>query len=102
MTTSSSTTRRLCNRYVRNGIRRSPVRGERLIRFHQSNKQSSRRNHMNENEPINRTPNGPPPFRKGDELVVTTESAAFNGLCVAHVEGMALFVAGCVPGDTVK
>lgn len=57
---------------------------------------------MNENEPIIRQPNAPPPFRKGDELVVTTESAAFNGLCVSHVEGMALFVAGCVPGDTVR
>ena len=47
-------------------------------------------------------PSAPPPFRKGDELIVTPDRAAFNGGCVAHVEGMALFVSGCVPGDTVR
>ena len=49
---------------------------------------------------------GPPPrvypFKKGEELIVTPDRAAFNGACVARVEGMALFVNGCIPGDTVR
>lgn len=42
------------------------------------------------------------PFRKGEELILTPESAAFNGKCVARVEGMAVFITGCVPGDRVR
>lgn len=42
------------------------------------------------------------PFRKGEELILRPEIAAFNGKCVARVEGMAVFIAGCVPGDTVR
>ncbi len=42
------------------------------------------------------------PFKKGEELILTPDRAAFNGSCVARVDGMAVFVTGCVPGDTVR
>ena len=42
------------------------------------------------------------PFKKGEELTLHPETAAFSGKCVARVEGMAVFVSGCVPGDTVR
>lgn len=53
-------------------------------------------------EPSTGTESRPAPFRKGDELVVTPDRAAFNGRAVARIEGMVLFIAGCVPGDTVR
>lgn len=34
--------------------------------------------------------------------MLKAESAAFEGGCVARHEGMAVFVSGCVPGDTVR
>ena len=42
------------------------------------------------------------PLRKGQECTLTAEAAAFEGGCVARFEGMAVFVSGCVPGDTVR
>lgn len=42
------------------------------------------------------------PIRKGREYVLHAEAAAFEGGCVARHNGMAVFVAGCVPGDTVR
>ena len=42
------------------------------------------------------------PFKKGEELLLTPDRAAFNGSCVARVDGMAVFVSGCVPGDRVR
>ena len=41
-------------------------------------------------------------LKKGAEVVLHAESAAFEGGCVARHEGMAVFVSGCVPGDTVR
>lgn len=41
-------------------------------------------------------------LRKGEELIITADSAAFNGGCVGRHEGMAVFLFGCVPGDTVR
>ncbi len=49
-----------------------------------------------EQEPQARKP------RKGEELVLHADAAAFEGGCVARHEGMAVFVSGCVPGDTVR
>jgi 23S rRNA (uracil1939-C5)-methyltransferase len=43
-----------------------------------------------------------PALKKGEEVVLHAESAAFEGGCVARHEGMAVFVSGCVPGDTVR
>lgn len=40
-------------------------------------------------------------MRKGDEIELRAESAAFEGGCVARYEGMAVFIEGCVPGDRV-
>ena len=42
------------------------------------------------------------PVKKGREYTLTAEAAAFEGGCVARYEGMAVFVTGCVPGDTVR
>lgn len=42
------------------------------------------------------------PPRKGREYVLQAEAAAFEGGCVARHNGMAVFVSGCVPGDTVR
>jgi 23S rRNA (uracil1939-C5)-methyltransferase len=42
------------------------------------------------------------PLKKGKEYTLTAEAAAFEGGCVARYEGMAVFVSGCVPGDTVR
>jgi 23S rRNA (uracil1939-C5)-methyltransferase len=42
------------------------------------------------------------PLRKGREYTLTADAAAFEGGCVARFEGMAVFVSGCVPGDTVR
>src|SRR5688572_6684731 len=41
-------------------------------------------------------------LRKGEELTLTAEAAAFQGGCVARLDGLAIFVSGCVPGDTVR
>ncbi len=42
-----------------------------------------------------------PPIKRGSMLELVAESAAFEGGCVARYGGMAVFVSGCVPGDTV-
>ena len=44
----------------------------------------------------------PSTLKKGSEVTLTIESAAFNGQSVARHEGMAVFLTGCVPGDTVR
>lgn len=41
-------------------------------------------------------------LRKGEQIVIAAESAAFNGVCVGRHEGMAIFLSGCVPGDEVR
>ena len=41
-------------------------------------------------------------LRKGEQIVIAAESAAFNGVCVGRHEGMAIFLSGCVPGDQVR
>src|SRR4051812_18726962 len=50
--------------------------------------------------------NGPgqelPSVKKGEEITLLAESAAFEGGCVGRHNGMAVFVSGCVPGDTVR
>ena len=43
-----------------------------------------------------------PSLKKGQELTLTVESAAFNGQSVARHEGMTIFLKGCVPGDRVR
>jgi 23S rRNA (uracil1939-C5)-methyltransferase len=40
--------------------------------------------------------------KKGQELILTADAAAFEGGCVARHNGMAVFVSGCVPGDEVR
>ena len=41
--------------------------------------------------------------KKGDEIVITPNKAAFEGSCVGRTEdGFTIFISGCVPGDTVK
>lgn len=40
--------------------------------------------------------------RRGEELTVSIEKAAFEGKSVARVEGFVLFVDGAVPGDVVR
>jgi 23S rRNA (uracil1939-C5)-methyltransferase len=40
--------------------------------------------------------------KKGQELTLTADAAAFEGGCVARHNGMAVFVSGCVPGDEVR
>lgn len=42
------------------------------------------------------------PLRRGHEYTMTADAAAFEGGCVARFEGMAVFISGCVPGDTVR
>ncbi|NDV18903.1 23S rRNA (uracil(1939)-C(5))-methyltransferase RlmD [Pseudodesulfovibrio sp. JC047] len=42
------------------------------------------------------------PLKKEDLVECTIESLAFGGRGVAHVDGMAVFVADALPGDTVK
>lgn len=44
----------------------------------------------------------PRALKKGQEVILQAEAAAFEGGCVARHEGMAVFVSGCVPGDTVR
>ena len=41
-------------------------------------------------------------LRKGDEIVITADAAAFKNGCVGRHEGMAVFLSGCVPGDQVR
>ncbi|WFS61973.1 23S rRNA (uracil(1939)-C(5))-methyltransferase RlmD [Pseudodesulfovibrio thermohalotolerans] len=41
------------------------------------------------------------PLQKDDVIECSIESLAFGGRGVAHVDGMAVFVAGGLPGDTV-
>ncbi|MEP7218507.1 MAG: 23S rRNA (uracil(1939)-C(5))-methyltransferase RlmD [Bacteroidota bacterium] len=43
-----------------------------------------------------------PSLKKGEEVTLHADSAAFEGGCVARHNGMAVFVTGCVPGDTVR
>jgi 23S rRNA (uracil1939-C5)-methyltransferase len=40
--------------------------------------------------------------RKGEELVLTLETAAFEGKNIARLEGLVVFVHGGVPGDVVR
>jgi 23S rRNA (uracil1939-C5)-methyltransferase len=40
--------------------------------------------------------------RRGDEIVVKVEDAAFEGKTIARREGFVIFVEGAVPGDTVR
>jgi 23S rRNA (uracil1939-C5)-methyltransferase len=40
--------------------------------------------------------------RRGDEFQLTIDSLAFGGAGVARLDGFVLFVAGAVPGDTVR
>jgi 23S rRNA (uracil1939-C5)-methyltransferase len=40
--------------------------------------------------------------RRGDELELTIDSLAFGGAGVARTDGYVVFVAGAVPGDTVR
>ena len=40
--------------------------------------------------------------KRGDEVVLTVEDAAFEGRTVGRSEGYVIFVDGAVPGDTVK
>lgn len=42
-----------------------------------------------------------PRLRKGNQYTLVAETAAFEGGCVARHDGMAVFLSGCVPGDTV-
>jgi 23S rRNA (uracil1939-C5)-methyltransferase len=41
-------------------------------------------------------------MKRGEELELTVESAAFEGKSVSRVEGLVLFVRGAVPGDRVR
>lgn len=41
-------------------------------------------------------------LKKGEEVTLTIESAAFKGKGVARVDGLAVFVYGTAPGDVVK
>lgn len=41
--------------------------------------------------------------KKGEIITITPDKAAFEGACVGRTEsGFAMFISGCVPGDTVK
>jgi 23S rRNA (uracil1939-C5)-methyltransferase len=40
--------------------------------------------------------------KRGDELVVQVENAAFEGKTIARSEGFVIFVEGAVPGDVVR
>lgn len=44
----------------------------------------------------------PAAIKRGAELELHADAAAFEGGCVARYEGMAVFVDNCVPGDTVR
>jgi 23S rRNA (uracil1939-C5)-methyltransferase len=39
---------------------------------------------------------------RGDEITIKLERVAFEGKCIAHVNGVVVFIAGSVPGDTVR
>lgn len=43
-----------------------------------------------------------PPLRRGDEIEIRAESAAFEGGCIGRHDGMAVFLEACVPGDLVR
>ncbi len=43
-----------------------------------------------------------PSLRRGDEIEILAESAAFEGGCVGRHDGMAVFLEACVPGDLVR
>jgi 23S rRNA (uracil1939-C5)-methyltransferase len=47
-------------------------------------------------------PLGQSKIKRGDELVVLVEDAAFEGKTIARLDGFVIFVDGAVPGDTVK
>ncbi|MBS1911030.1 MAG: 23S rRNA (uracil(1939)-C(5))-methyltransferase RlmD [Bacteroidetes bacterium] len=52
---------------------------------------------------MNATPTAPLPApKRGATIELHAESAAFEGGCVGRYNGMAVFVSGCVPGDTVR
>jgi 23S rRNA (uracil1939-C5)-methyltransferase len=46
--------------------------------------------------------NQPPSLKKGTELTLQIEGAAFKGKGIAKVEGLAVFVPGTMPGDVIK
>ena len=41
-------------------------------------------------------------LKRGDELQLIIEDAAYEGKTVGRVEGFVVFVEGAVPGDVVK
>ena len=47
-------------------------------------------------------PTGPNILKRGDELTVQVEDAAYEGKTIARSEGFVIFVEGAVPGDTVR
>ncbi|MFH0989585.1 MAG: 23S rRNA (uracil(1939)-C(5))-methyltransferase RlmD [bacterium] len=42
------------------------------------------------------------PYRRGDEIDLVLDQAAFEGKCVGRTEGFVIFVEGAVPGDVVR
>lgn len=50
----------------------------------------------------NESPIPMPAPKRGAQIVLHAESAAFDGGCVGRYNGMAVFIEGCVPGDTVR
>ncbi|MCX6142383.1 MAG: TRAM domain-containing protein, partial [Ignavibacteriales bacterium] len=45
---------------------------------------------------------GPTMLKRGDEIVLTVDDAAFEGRAIGRHEGFVVFVDGAVPGDSVK
>lgn len=45
---------------------------------------------------------GPEILKRGDEVVLRVDDAAFEGRTVGRYEGLVVFVDGAVPGDTVR
>jgi 23S rRNA (uracil1939-C5)-methyltransferase len=48
------------------------------------------------------TPSAPTRPHRGDELTLTIDTLAYGGAGVARHEGYVVFVAGAIPGDTVR
>jgi 23S rRNA (uracil1939-C5)-methyltransferase len=51
---------------------------------------------------VDQAPVASPRPRRGDELALTIDSLAFGGAGVARLDGYVVFVAGAIPGDTVR
>ena len=45
---------------------------------------------------------GPTPLKRGDEIVLRVDDAAFEGRTIGRHEGFVVFVDGAVPGDTAR